>query len=67
MTAFDQRGAYVGEVETIVRPKADAKAAAALAPVIEQGIKDDLSAEFSQALRARFPVEIRHRVIDKLF
>jgi peptidyl-prolyl cis-trans isomerase D len=67
VTASDPSGAYVAEVETITRPQSDAKEAAALTPTVEQGIKDDLSAEFSQALRARFPVEIRHQAIDKLF
>jgi peptidyl-prolyl cis-trans isomerase D len=67
VTASDAQGAYVAQLQTITRPQADAKAAAALAPSVEEGLKDDLSAEFSQALRARFPVEIRHSVIDKLF
>lgn len=67
VTASDAQGAYVAQLQTITRPQADPKSAAALAPSVEQGLKDDLSAEFSQALRARFPVEIRHNVIDKLF
>ncbi|HEV2302917.1 MAG TPA: peptidyl-prolyl cis-trans isomerase [Stellaceae bacterium] len=67
VSASDATGAYVAEIETITWPQADAKAAAALTPAVEQGLKDDLSAEFSQALRVRFPVEIRHEVIDKLF
>ena len=66
-TATDARGAYVAELEAIERAKPDAKSAAALTPSVDEGLKDDLSAEFSQALRARFPVEIRHEVIDKLF
>ena len=67
VTASDAQGAYVAELQTIDRPKPDAKAAAALTPAVDQGLKDDLSAEFSQALRTRFPVEIRHKTIDRLF
>jgi len=30
-------------------------------------MRTDLAAEFTQALRARFPVEIRREAIDRLF
>jgi len=34
---------------------------------LNQQMRTDLSAEFTQALRARFPVEIRHQAVDRLF
>ena len=34
---------------------------------MNQGMRNDLSAEFTQALRARYPVEIRREAVDKLF
>jgi len=30
-------------------------------------MRTDLSAEFTQALRSRFPVEIRRQAVDRLF
>jgi hypothetical protein len=34
---------------------------------LNQGMRNDLSAEFTQALRARYPVEIRREAVNKLF
>jgi len=42
-------------------------ATASLSHELDTGQQADLAEEFTQALRSRFPVEINHDVLDKLF
>jgi peptidyl-prolyl cis-trans isomerase D len=66
--AADAAGSYVaqlGEVQVEETPSTSAMADLSLN--LNQGLRMDLAAEFTQALRARFPVEIRREAVDGLF
>ena len=68
VTAEDDSGAYVAQLKEVQAPEAPADAA--LQPLTQElagAVKRDLVGEFTQALRARFPVSIKRDVIDRLF
>ncbi len=70
VTATDPTGAHVAQLDTIEEPGSGPAAAAAKAQLSREltaGSQADLSAEFTRALRAQFPVEIHHETLDRLF
>jgi peptidyl-prolyl cis-trans isomerase D len=68
ITASDATGSYVAQLDEAQRPEnASQTATAELSHEVEAGQRADLGEEFTQALRARFPVEIHREVLDKLF
>jgi peptidyl-prolyl cis-trans isomerase D len=68
VTASDATGSYVAQLDEVQKPEnASQTAAADLARELDAGQRADLAEEFTQALRARFPVEIHRQVLDKLF
>ena len=68
VTASDATGSYVAQLEEVQRPESPSQSATAdLSRELDAGQRADLGEEFTQALRARFPVEIHHQVLDKLF
>jgi peptidyl-prolyl cis-trans isomerase D len=68
VTATDAAGSYVaqlGEVRTAeTLSESDT---AEVSRDLDRGIKTDLQVELTQALRARFPVEIHREAVDRLF
>jgi peptidyl-prolyl cis-trans isomerase D len=68
ITASDATGSYVAQLDEVQRPESPSQSATAdLFRELDAGQRADLGEEFTQALRARFPVEIHHQVLDKLF
>ena len=68
VTASDQTGSYVAQLADVQRPEnVPQSAKAQLSRELDAGLRTDLAEEFTQALRARFPVEIHHEELDKLF
>jgi hypothetical protein len=73
MATIDKEGAISKELEARLKEviPADPKAADAdLAPVrasVEQGMENDLVAEFTNALRDKYPVRIHRQRIDQFF
>jgi peptidyl-prolyl cis-trans isomerase D len=68
ITASDAAGSYVAQLDEVQRPENPPQSATAdFSRELDAGQRADLGEEFTQALRARFPVEIRHEVLDKLF
>lgn len=68
VTASDANGSYVAQLDEVQRPEnASQSATADLAHQLDAGQQRDLGEEFTQALRARFPVEIHREVLDRLF
>ena len=68
VTAADAAGSYVAQLKGVQEPQTAAKGATAeLTREVGAGVQGDLGDEFSQALRARFPVEIRRDTLDRLF
>jgi peptidyl-prolyl cis-trans isomerase D len=68
VTAADTTGSYVAQLDQVQRPEnASQTATADLSRELDTGQRADLGEEFTQALRARFPVEIHRKVLDKLF
>jgi peptidyl-prolyl cis-trans isomerase D len=68
VTAADQNGSYVAQLDDVQTPEASGQAATAdLSRDLTAAMRADLGAEFTQALRRRFPVEIRHEALDRLF
>ncbi len=68
VTAADAGAAYVAQLTKVEEPAAVTKTAAAeLSRQMDAGVQADLGEEFTQALRARFPVEIQHDTLDRLF
>jgi peptidyl-prolyl cis-trans isomerase D len=68
VTATDAAGSYVaqlGEPQTTETPSPSASAD--FSREQNQGMRIDLDAEYTQALRARYPVEIRRAAVDRLF
>ncbi len=64
----DGTGSYVAQLDEVQRPENVSQSATAdLAREIAAGQQADLGQEFTQALRARFPVEIHREALDKLF
>jgi len=68
VTASDAAGAYVAELDEVQRPENPSQSVTMdLSRELATGESADLSEDFTQALRARFPVEIHREVLDKLF
>jgi peptidyl-prolyl cis-trans isomerase D len=68
VTASDASGSYVAQLDNVQEPEsASATATAGLAHELDTAEQTDLAEEFTQALRARFPVEIHREVLDRLF
>jgi peptidyl-prolyl cis-trans isomerase D len=68
VTASDATGSYVAQLDEVQKPENPTESATAgLSREIDTGQRADLSEELTRALRARFPVEIRHETVDKLF
>jgi peptidyl-prolyl cis-trans isomerase D len=68
VTAADTAGSYVAQINEVQRPESPSQTATVdLSRELDAGQRADLGEEFTQALRARFPVEIRREVLDKLF
>jgi peptidyl-prolyl cis-trans isomerase D len=68
VTLADDTGAYVAQLDKIE----DARSPSAtetkdLSLELTQAMQADIGAEFTEALRARFPVEIRRETLDRLF
>lgn len=68
VTAEDANGAYVAQLKEIQIPTEIAdNVAGPLSNDLAGAIRVDLANELSQALKSRFPVEIKHDVIDRMF
>jgi peptidyl-prolyl cis-trans isomerase D len=68
VTAADAAGSYVAQLDEVQTPEAPSQSATAeVSRDLDQGMRTDLAVEFTQALRARFPVEIRREAFDRLF
>jgi peptidyl-prolyl cis-trans isomerase D len=68
VTATDAAGSYVAQLEEVqAEENPSTSATADLSRGLNQGMRADLTAELTQALRARFPVEIRREAVDRLF
>ena len=68
VTAADAIGSYVAQLDRVEIPEAPPQNAVAdLSRELTAAIRGDLATEFTQALRKRFPVEIHHDVLDRLF
>ena len=68
VTATDASGSYVAQLDEVKTPEAPSQSDTAdILRDLNQGMRTDLAAEFKQALRERYPVEIRREAVDKLF
>jgi peptidyl-prolyl cis-trans isomerase D len=68
VTASDAAGSYVAQLDEVQRPENLSQTSTAdLSRQLDTEQRSDLMTEFAQALRARFPVEIHHEVVDRLF
>ena len=68
VTATDASGSYVAQLDEVKTPEAPSQSDTAdILRDLNQGMRTDLAAEFTHALRERYPVEIRREVVDKLF
>jgi peptidyl-prolyl cis-trans isomerase D len=68
VTVADGAGSYVAQLDEVQAPESPSQSAAEeVSRDLNQGMRTDLSAELTQALRARFPVEIRREAVDRLF
>jgi len=68
VTAADAGGSYVAQLNEVQAPETPSRdAMAEVSRDLNQGMRSDLAAQFTQALRAHFPVEIRREVLDRLF
>ncbi len=68
VTASDATGSYAAQLDDVQRPEdVSQTAAAGLSHGLDTAEQTDLAEEFTQALRARFPVEIHRDVLDRLF
>jgi len=68
VTATDKAGSYVAQLDEVKAPETLSQSDTAdVLRGLNQGTRNDLTAEFTQALRARYPVEIHREVVDKLF
>jgi peptidyl-prolyl cis-trans isomerase D len=68
VTASDVTGSFVAQLDEVQRSDdVSSTATADLSRQIAAGQQAGLGEEFTQALRARFPVEIHREVLDKLF
>jgi peptidyl-prolyl cis-trans isomerase D len=68
VTAADGSGSYVGRLTAVQEPPISGKTATAeLTREVDAGLQDDIGEQFTRALRAHFPVEIRSETLDRLF
>jgi peptidyl-prolyl cis-trans isomerase D len=68
VTATDAAGSYVAQLAEVQAPDAPPQDGTSdLSRDLTQGMRTDLAAEYAEALRARFPVEIRREAVDRLF
>ena len=68
MTASDATGSYVAQLDEVQRPEnVSQTAAAGLSRELDTAQQTDLAEEFTRALRAHFPVEIRREALDRFF
>jgi hypothetical protein len=68
VTASDASGSFVAQLEEVQRPENVSQTATAeLSRELDAEQRADMAEEFTRALRARFPVEIHHEVVDRLF
>ena len=68
VTAADTTGSYVAQLDEVQIPEAESQTTSAdLSRELDSGLRADLGEEFTQALRARFPVQIHREVLDRLF
>ena len=68
VTASDATGSYVAQLDEVQRPEnVSATAAAGLSHELDTAQQVDLAEEFTRALRAHFPVEIRREALDRYF
>jgi peptidyl-prolyl cis-trans isomerase D len=68
VTIADAAGSYVAQLAEVQVEETPSKSATAdLSLELNQRMRTDLAAEFTEALRARFPVEIRREAVDRLF
>ncbi len=66
--AADAAGSYVAQLGEVQVEETPSKSATVdLSLELNQGMRTDLVAELTQALRSRFPVEIRREAVDRLF
>ena len=68
VTVGEPSGTYVAQLKEVQSPdKVPDEGAAALSGQLGNEQKVDVAGEFSQALRQRFPVEIKRDVLDHAF
>jgi len=68
VTAADAAGSYVAQLNEIQTPETPSqKATADMSRDLSAAMRNDLTTEFTQALRVRFPVEIHREALDRLF
>lgn len=68
VTAEDANGAYVAQLKEIQSPKdVPDNVTAALGNDLAGAMRVDIASELSQALKRRFPVEIKRETVDKMF
>ncbi|MBV8888652.1 MAG: SurA N-terminal domain-containing protein [Alphaproteobacteria bacterium] len=67
VTVSDETGAYVAQLKEVQAPEAPAEAAAGLSQELDEAAQPDLGAEYTAALRQRFPVEIKQDVVERMF
>ncbi|MBV8134003.1 MAG: SurA N-terminal domain-containing protein [Alphaproteobacteria bacterium] len=68
VTATDAVGSYVAQLDEVKTPETLSQSDVAdVSRNLNQGMRNDLTAELTQALRARFPVDIRREAVDRLF
>ena len=68
VTASDAAGSYVAQLDEVQRPdNVSQTAAAALSHELDTAQQVDLAEEFTRALRAHFPVDIRRDALDRSF
>jgi peptidyl-prolyl cis-trans isomerase D len=68
VTASDANGAYVAQLVDVQRPENPSQTdTAELSHELDAAQQTDLAEELTEALRARFPVEIHRDVLDRYF
>jgi len=67
-TVSDATGAYAAQLKEIQTPEAVSdEAAAALSKQLSGEAKGDIADEFTEALRKRFPVEVKRDALERMF
>jgi peptidyl-prolyl cis-trans isomerase D len=68
VTAADATGSYVAQLDEVQAQETPSETQTAdLSRELTAAMRADLGAEFTEALRRRFPVEIRREALDRLF